>query len=291
MIDEHKLPYIKYLAFFVFSAPFFFWSAFFPVSVSVWLGLSAGALLALPFLWLYFRALRPFSVAPFPLLLAAALLALVLALAFFRAQNLFLERCLFPQLPLWALSLVLALFTIWMAVRGLLPLLGFAGLAGIPVLLLFLLSIISSASKIDPHFVSGLLPFSLRGFLSSAPVAGALFLLQGLVLLTALTQTEKPKAVFRETVLGLIISVILLSAAHWVAALALGPHVFESLPFQLYYPPGLTGTAEYLERTELLLLMVFFFSAVSNLSFLLLTVKNGLPFLKTKPAGGTEPGA
>ncbi|MDO4553016.1 MAG: hypothetical protein Q4C22_05715 [Bacillota bacterium] len=274
-ISSSSSSHVKYLAALSPAAPFFLWGAFFPVSASAWLALPAACALALPLLWLCSLLLERFPALKDAALWPLSFLSLFAALASLRASSVFMGLCVLPQLPPWLPSLCLGLFSFWIALRGPRPLLGFCALSCLPVLALLLLSILSAASKIDPHFTYRYAPFTPQGFLSCLGPALLLFFFHGLLLIVLFPETEasvkNPRAAFFQTVRGFIPITVLLTAACWSTALALGPGVFESLSFPLYYPPGLTRTAEYLERIELLLLAVYFFAAVSQLGLLFLS--------------------
>lgn len=279
--EEQQPRYLEYLAFLYFLSSIFFLGALIPFHRMIWASLLLGAFLALPFLWGCHKLITRYGVGRLLLLLTSILAAGLCAATLYCLSD-FLAFCVLQELPIWLFPAAFLLCCIYAALKDIHVLERFSKLCGPVALLLLFLSICSGISKVRLSMSYGyfawrdFLPPSISSFLAGIVFFAVLFFVEGLVLITILNIKRKTPAVFKDTAKGFILSAFFLSAAYLVTVLALGPDVFELLTFPIYYPPGLTGTAEYLERIEVILLAVFILSEFVKTSVCLMMIKESL---------------
>lgn len=287
-VQETLQPrYVKDLAFLYFLSPLFFIGTILPLSSGIFAAIPLAGLMSLPFLYLYDRYLMRRSL-PLILRLMFMALAVFLGMNGLYGFSRFVKTCVMPDTPILLLPLALLLFAVWIAWDDIHVLERFSRITAPIVLILLALSILSAATKIEPAFAERprlSLHQGNGGFFSMLWLIFFLYLAEGLILLTLLRQQfkvrdcpskEKPPAIFAEMTKGLLLGGLVLSLAYWVTILALGSDVFEILTYPIYYPPGLTKSAEYLERTEILLLAVFLFTEFLRTGVFLMLLKEGL---------------
>lgn len=279
--------YVKDLAFLYFLSPLFFIGTVLPLSDGMFAAIPLSGLMALPFLYLYDRYLTCHSL-PLILRLVFMVLAVFLGISGLYGFSRFVKTCVMPDTPIFLLPAALLIFAVWISWDDIHVLERFSRIAAPIVLILFALSILSAATKIEPVFAErprlSFFPGN-EGFFSILWMIFFLYLAEGLILLTLLRQQfkvrdcpnqKKPPAIFAEMTKGMLFGGLLLSLAYWVTILVLGSDVFEILTYPIYYPPGLTKSAEYLERTEILLLAVFLFTEFLRTGVFLMLLKEGL---------------
>ncbi|WP_130863811.1 GerAB/ArcD/ProY family transporter [Bacilliculturomica massiliensis] len=292
-IEEQQPKYQEYLAFVYFLSSVFFLGALIPFHRMIWAGILLGAFLALPFLYGVHKLIARYGTGKSLLLLAGLLSCGLCAVTLYCLSD-FLAFCALQELPVWFFPAAFLLCCVYGAVRDIYVLERFSKLCGPVVLALLFLAVCSGISKVRLSLSYGF--FAWRDFLApsfSAFLAGTvffavLFFAEGLVLLTIMNAKRKTPAVFKDTVRGFLLSAFFLAAAYLVTVLALGPDVFEMLTYPIYYPPGLTGTAEYLERIEVILLAVFILSEFVKTAVCLLTIKESLLAISRRTSMQTQ---
>lgn len=288
-LDHQKHPrYVEALGFLYFLSPLFFIGSVLPLSRGIWIAIPLASLMALPFFYLYDQFLIAHRL-HLSIRLIFMILAVFLGISGLFYFSRFVKICVMPETPGFLLPAAILLFAVWSSLKDIHVLERFSRIAAPIVFFLLCVSIISAATKIDFHFLENPLGDSLGSALGGTffPMLWlifALYLGEGLILLTLVRQQfkvrdsqeyEKPPAIFYSMAKGLLLSALLLSATYLITILALGPDVFEILTYPVYYPPGLTRSAEYLERIEILLLAVFLFSEFLRTGVFLLLLKEG----------------
>ena len=285
--DEQQPRYLEYLSFLYFLSSVFFLGALVPFHRTMWLSLLLGAALALPLLLALHRLISRFGQGKAMLSAAAAAAACLFAVTLYCFSQ-FLDACVLQELPMWLFPGAFLLCCAYTAAKDIHVLERFSKLCGPVILILLFLALCSGGAKASLTMEYGF--FSWRDFMpprAQALTGGGmffalLFLVQYLVLAVLVNAKRKTPAPFKDAAKGFWLSAVFLSASCLVAALALGPDVFELLAYPVYYPPGLTGTAEYLERIEVILLAVFVFSEFVKTSLCLMAIKEALLVIFSK---------
>lgn len=281
LYEEQQPRYLEYLAFLYFLSSIFFLGALIPFHRMMWATLLCGGLLALPFLYGVHKLIHRYGIGKPLLALTAVIAALFAALTLYCLSE-FLFSCVLQELPVWLFPAAFLLCCIYAAVKDIHVLERFSKLCGPVVLLLLFLAVCSGIAKVRLSFTYGFFSWrdytatSAGAFFSGVLFFAVLFFSEGIVLLTILNQKRKTPAIFKDAAIGFLLSIVFLSAAYLVTVLALGPDVFELLTYPVYYPPGLTGNAEYLERIEVILLAVFILSEFVKTAVCLMMIKESL---------------
>lgn len=279
--EEEQPRYLEYLSFLYFLSSIFFLGALIPFHRTMWINLFLGAVITIPLLYGVQRLIRRFGVGKLLPILAAVIATVLCAISIYCLSQ-FLFSCVLQSLPIWMFPAAFLLCCAYVASKDIHVLERFSKLCGPVILVLLFLAICSGISKVRLSFSYGF--FAWRDFISLSPKAfipgtlffAALFFLEGFVLITILNIKRKTPAVFKDMAKGFILSTVFLAAAYLTTVLALGPDVFELLTYPVYYPPGLTGTAEYLERIEVILLAVFIFSEFVKTGVCLMMIKESI---------------
>ena len=299
MMHREKSPgYVEYLTFLFILSTVFFLGTLIPFQRTVWAQILCGALPALILLLLFLYMTRQRRVGRFWAFCAAVIAVCLSALSLYCMAQ-FLYFCVLQELPVWLFPAAFLVCAFYGALWDVHLLQRFCKLCGPPVIFLLVLSLLSGASKIRFSLQYGIflwrdyLRVQTSSFLYGTLLFGVLFLLEGILLLTLLRtetafekQTVSPEAgsggkkkhhtLCRGFVKGYLLAVVSLAAIYFVTVLALGPAVFEFLTYPVYYPPGLSGSAEYLERTEIILLAVLLFPEFVKMTLCILMIKKSL---------------
>ena len=257
-----------FLSFTVFVSTIFFLGIYMGLLRLVWLSL----LIAGGFVWLILLLCRRFC--PRVIRVAAApagvrrLLSIVVLCygglvlyAFFR----FCQDCIFPDHPFDFFPVCFLLLTAYGARRGLETLQRTARIASVTVAVLLALTVVSTLQKLwaQRQFVASsfaaLTAFDMPGFALQTVLIAAVLLAQTLILLLTADPSDDASSQLRSLSRGLIRGIGASSLLYLLAVLALGSHSFERLTYPIYDMLSLPGVAEYLDRTEFLMLILFLF--------------------------------
>ncbi len=282
--EEQQPRYIGYLAFLYYLGTFFFIGRCIPLHRMAWLSFFIAAIAASILLYLFHQYIKRYSIGKWVLLISV-LFCVFIIISTFHCFIDFFHTCVLTNSPKWLFPAFFFLLCIWMAKKDIWVIELFSRLLG-PVTLFFLiLANGSSISKIELPYThdslrfDGFMQLSNNSFWNSTLLFFIIYFAEGFVLLTLLSMRKKNPSVYKDITKGLFASVILVSVTYFVTVLALGPEVFELLTYPVYYPPGLTQTAEYLERIEVILLAVFLFSEFLKFSLLLMMCKEAISFI------------
>lgn len=284
--EEQQPRYMEYLAFLYYLGTFFFIGRCFPMHRMVWFSFFISAILAGLLLYVYYLYLTKHKIGRW-VLLCTLLISIFIGCFSIYCFSDFFHTCVLNDTPIWLFPLAFLLVCVGMARKDIYVLELFSRILGPVVLFFLLLANCSSISKIESPYTHGFLTFdgfihpSGNSFWVSTLLFFVIYFAEGFVLLTLLSLRKKSPSVFKDTAKGLFLSVILLATTYLVTVLALGPEVFELLTYPIYYPPGLTQTAEYLERIEVILLAVFVFSEFLKFSLLLMMCREAISFIYT----------
>lgn len=284
--EEQQPRYMEYLAFLYYLGTFFFIGRCFPMHRMVWFSFFISAILAAIILYAFYRYIKNHEIGKW-LLLSAMLISIFIGSFSLYCFTDFFHTCVLNDTPVWLFPSAFLLVCAVMAKKDIHVLELFSRLLGPVILFLLILADCSSISKIELPYTHGFLTFdgfinpSINAFWGSTILFFIIYFAEGFVLLTLLLLRKKSPSVYRDTTKGLFVSVILLAITYLVTVLALGPEVFELLTYPVYYPPGLTQTAEYLERIEVILLAVFLFSEFLKFSLLLMMCREAVSFIYT----------
>ena len=257
-----------FLSFTVFVSTIFFLGIYMGLLRFVWLSL----LIAGGFVWLILLLSRRFC--PRVICVAAApagvrrLLSIVVLCygglvlyAFFR----FCQDCIFPDHPFYFFPVCFLLLTTYGARRGLDTLQRTARIASVTVAVLLALTVVSTLQKLwaQRQFVASsfaaLTAFDMPGFALQTVLIAAVLLAQTLTLLLTADPSDDASSQLRSLSRGLIRGIGASSLLYLLAVLALGSYSFERLTYPIYDMLSLPGVAEYLDRTEFLMLILFLF--------------------------------
>jgi len=284
--EKKQTRYMGYLAFLYYLGTFFFIGRLIPLHRMVWFSFLLAAIAASILLYAFYQYLNICKIGNWTLIISA-LISVVAGISTFYCFADFFHTCVLNDSPTWLFPSAFILVCLWMAKKEIHVLELFSRLLGPFVLFFLLLANFSSISKIELPYTydflmfDGLLHPASNNFWTSTLLFFVIYFTEGFVLITLLSLHKKSPFVYKDTTKGLFISVALLAITYLVTVLALGPEVFEQLTYPVYYPPGLTQTAEYLERIEVILLAVFLFSAFIKFSLLLMMCKEAVTFIYT----------
>ncbi|MBO4991924.1 MAG: hypothetical protein J6E42_07190 [Firmicutes bacterium] len=257
-----------FLSFTVFVSTIFFLGIYMDLLRLVWLSL----LIAGGFVWLILLLSRRF----FPRVIRVAagpagvrrLLSIVVICygglvlyAFFR----FCQDCIFPDHPFYFFPVCFLLLTAYGTRRGLDTLQRTARIASVTVAVLLVLTVVSTLQKLwaQRQFVvssfAALTAFDMPGFALQTVLIAAVLLAQTLTLLLTADPSDDASSQLRSLSRGLIRGIGASSLLYLLAVLALGSYSFERLTYPIYDMLSLPGVAEYLDRTEFLMLILFLF--------------------------------
>lgn len=272
--------YIKHLSLLFFLPPFFFIGAFFPMQRFIWLALLCATFFTLPFLYVMSHAFTP-SAPSLVFRILASVFCLIIGIAVLYGFSDFVYSCVLPDTNPLIIPSFLSLLAYYLSLQGLIPVEKFSRMSGLFIIILFLISILSTITKIDLFFM----PFSFsdyfptsnlnnrKSFWELTLIAWFILIIQCFILTVAFSETNKTSVIFKEMTKGLFTGGLLLAASYLAGVAVLGPNVLEALIYPLYYPPGLTGRAEYMERTEGVLLTIFTFSCFMHTSMLFISIR------------------
>ena len=277
-----------YLSFLFFLSSIFFLGALIPFHRMMWASLLLGGFLSFLALWVFHRLILRFGVSKFLLCIEAFFSAFLGALTLYCLSE-FFSFCVLQELPMWFFPSAFLICCGYAAVKDVYVLERFSKLCGPAVIFLLVLALGSGISKIRISFNNGF--FSWQDFIYPSDTTffvsvfffAVLFFIEGSILITLLNTRLKNLTPFKSTMKGFFLSILFLSCTYLITVLVLGPYVFELLTYPIYYPPGLTGDAEYLERIEIVFLAVFLISEFVKISLCLLMIKETfLSFLRKK---------
>ncbi|MBQ6949110.1 MAG: hypothetical protein IJN41_05430 [Firmicutes bacterium] len=266
--DTKQREYAFYLSFSSFIGTFFFLGIYLELLRTLWLSLLVGALIVWLFLTLLIhRSTSPVissnSVSAVQRLLALAAIAyggFALCGFFF-----FCQQCIFPQQGFWFFPVCFIAITGIGAFSQIHTLERTAKFTSAAVWILLLLTMISMVQKLwsEKDFIrktwSDLFAFETAPFLRETAIVTVILFLQALVLITVLECSNDRTAFLRSIRRALLPSVLLSSLLHLISVLALGAVSFEHLTWPIYDMLSLPGYADYLDRTELLMLLISLF--------------------------------
>ncbi|MGI6751031.1 MAG: hypothetical protein ACOX4U_00190 [Anaerovoracaceae bacterium] len=276
--------HIKSIAFLFFIPPFFFIGTYFPISRSFWLALLLAALLNLPSIYVLARIFKRFP-SPVAFRLLASVFAIIICIGGLYGFSNFIHSNVLPHTHPVIIPLILLILALYFSSQGLIPAGKFCFMSGLITQILFYISVLSSILKIDMFFLprsfTDYFPIGLwnnrNAFIQSTLLLWAILLMQSFIMFALFAKSNKTFIISKEMTKGLISAIIPLSASYLTAVAVLGPNVLESLTYPLYYPPGLTGKAEYMERTEGILLTIFLLTSFIQTSLLFSTLRTLLP--------------
>ncbi len=257
----------KYTFFLSFSALFsvlFFLGIYCPFAHTIWLSLLTGGILAWIVLTLIIR--KQVSLAAYsPIKHCLSLLSIGYGGFVLYAFFVFCHRVIFPDHNIFFFPVLFLIVIFWGASAGIAALERTSKFTSTLVIILFLLTVISTTQKIwdQKEFVLSSLPaivhIDVPVFLFQTVFVFCLFLVQSLVLFLTVEDTCDAPQILCSIRKALIPSCICSSLLYLLAVLALGTSSFEFLTYPIYDMLSLPGYAEYLDRTELLMLIIFLF--------------------------------
>ncbi len=261
---SRKKEYAFFLSFSVFTGTFFFLGIYIPLQRTLWLSLLAGGIAAALFLTLLLR-LRA-SLQGHPLL--GRLLALI-SLAYggisLYAFFVFCSHCIFPGHSFFFFPVCFLLLTAYGAEKGLYALERTSKFTSVAVAVLLVLTIASTLQKMwdQREFIGKtaalLLDIEASSFAVQTMLITVVLLWQALILFHAADDGCRAPQLLSSIRRALLPSILFSSALHLCAAAALGAYSFEFLTYPVYDMLSLPGYAEYLDRTEFLMLIAFLF--------------------------------
>lgn len=257
-----------FLSFIVFVSVIFFLGIYMGLLRMVWLSL----LISGGFVWLILALSRRFCpriirVAAAPAGVRRFLSIVVLCYgaltlyAFFR----FCQTCIFPDHSFFFFPVCFLLLTAYGARIGLDTVQRAARIASVTVAVLLVLTVVSTLQKLwaQRQFVvssmTALTAFDMPGFALQTVLIAVVLMAQVLTLLMTADPSGDASAQLRSLSRGLIRGTLASSLLYLLAVLALGSYSFERLTYPIYDMLSLPGVAEYLDRTEFLMLILFLF--------------------------------
>ena len=269
---QSSRDYAFFLSFSSFIGTFFFFGIFMPFYRTLWLSILIGG--ALVWLVLTISTPKKHWISPRFLAFLAITYGGLSLWAFF----VFCQRYLFPNHGFWYFPLCFLLFTTYGAHLGVKTLERTAKFSSVAIGVLLILTLLSMFQKISTQkdftvkICSDLFQLDTQSFLGET-AAVTLFLLCQALILTAFCDFRSPESpvnMFHSIRRALVSSILFSSALQLLGVLSLGPHAYEYLTYPIYDMLSLPGVAEYLDRTEFLMLVIFLFcESVKTIVFFL----------------------
>ena len=272
--QTHQTPrdYAFFLSFSSFIGTFFFFGIFMDFYRTLWLSLLIGGALV----WLVLTIAAPKKHWLPPRLLA--LLAITYGGLSLWAFFVFCQRYLFSNHGFWFFPLCFILVTAYGSHLGIAALERTSKFSSVSIMILLVLTTLSMIQKIftQKDFLleisTSLLQLDIHSFFKETALV-TLFLLCQALILTAFCDFRSPESpvnMFHSIRRALVSSILFSSALQLLGVLSLGPHAYEYLTYPIYDMLSLPGAAEYLDRTEFLMLVIFLFcESVKTIVFFL----------------------
>ena len=269
--------YAYFLSFSSFIGTFFFLGVYLELLRTLWLSLLLAGILVWIVLTLLLRLSR--KTPSFPLKTSFVRRPLALAAIVYGGFSLcgfffFCQQCIFPSQSFWFFPVCFLGITTLGGLGRIHTLERTAKFTTAIIGILLLLTAISMVQKLwsETAFLKAtwmdLFRFDSRYFLLETGFVFVILLVQALILILVLEQPKEITFFLCSIRKALIPSVLCSSLLHLIAVLALGTHTFEHLTWPIYDMLSLPGYAEYLDRTELLMLLICLFcESVKTIAF------------------------
>ncbi|MBR7148337.1 MAG: hypothetical protein IKD13_05855 [Firmicutes bacterium] len=269
--------YAYFLSFSSFIGTFFFLGVYLELLHTLWLSLLLAGILLWLVLTLFLQlgrknpsSLRKTPLVRRPLALAAIAYGGFSLCGFF----FFCQQCIFPSQGFWFFPVCFLGITTLGGFGRIHTLERTAKFTTAIIGILLLLTAVSMVQKLwsETAFLKAtwmdLFRFDSRYFLLETGLVFVILLVQALILILVLEQPKEITFFLCSIRKALIPSVLCSSLLHLIAVLALGTHTFEHLTWPIYDMLSLPGYAEYLDRTELLMLLICLFcESVKTIAF------------------------
>lgn len=282
-----------FLAFQFYISSMFFFGRIMPFHRAIWLVLPAASLAAALLLFFYHRYQNRHQLNRVILTLSGLMSAGIFILSLYCFTQ-FIHICVLPQVSPWIFA---ACFGV-LCVSGCLVQFGtlerFASLSGPVVIALLFLADLSGLLKIRFSGSFGFATFDNYFIVPSHQLWATflflfmIYLSEGVILINSIALNKKAPWPYRNTVKGQLFSTLAVSITYLITIAALGPFVFEQLTYPIYYPAGLSWTAEYLDRIEVILITVFCLTEYCKLSLLSNHIKTVALFISRKNSRSKE---
>lgn len=260
----HEGEYAFFLSFSAFVSVPFFLGIYMSLLRTAWLSILIGGLFSWFFLSLLIktRCLK----SPRPILSRAfALFSFMYGGIALYAFFVFCQVCIFPQHSFLFFPICFLIVTAYGACQGIHTLKRTAKFTTCTVIFLLFLTLISMLQKLlsQREFlgqsVGELFFFDMTAFIRQTLFLTAMLILQVLTLILITGNQKNADSFLFSIRRGLFWGVFCSALLYLVAGIALGAHSFERLLYPIYDMLSLPGYAEYLDRTELLMLIIFLF--------------------------------
>lgn len=264
--------YAFFLSFSSFIGTFFFFGIFMPFYRTLWLSILIGGALV----WLFLTIAVPKSHWISPRILA--FLAIAYGGLSLWAFFVFCQRYLFADHGFWFFPPCFILLTTYGAHLGTETLERTSKFSSVSIMILLLLTTLSMIQKISTQknftleVSFSLLQLDIQSFLSETAVVTLFLFIQALILTSFcdFNLTKTPSDMIHSIRQALVYSILFSSILQLMGVLALGPNTYEYLTYPVYDMLSLPGAAEYLDRTEVLILVIFLFcESVKTIVFFL----------------------
>ena len=269
---QSSRDYAFFLSFSSFIGTFFFFGIFMPFYRTLWLSILIGG--ALVWLVLTISTPKKHWISPRFLAFLAITYGGLSLWAFF----VFCQRYLFSNHGFWFFPLCFILVTAYGSHLGIAALERTSKFSSVSIMILLVLTTLSMIQKIftQKDFLleisTSLLQLDIHSFFKETALV-TLFLLCQALILTAFCDFRSPESpvnMFHSIRRALVSSILFSSALQLLGVLSLGPHAYEYLTYPIYDMLSLPGVAEYLDRTEFLMLVIFLFcESVKTIVFFL----------------------
>ena len=192
---------------------------------------------------------------------------------------LFCQTCIFPRRPFFFFPICFISLTAYGAYQGIYALERTAKFTSFAIIVLLFLTAVSMLQKIwaQREFVrrsiNALLPLQEAPFVVQTLRLTAVFLFQALVLLQTVDDSCDVPTLLRSIRRGLTWGSLCSALLYLLAVMALGAHSFQRLLYPIYDMLSLPGYADYLDRTEFLMLIIFLFCESTKTISILLSGK------------------
>jgi len=260
----HQREYAFLLSFAAFVSVPFFLGIYMGLLRTTWLSLLIGGLVAWLCLTLVAKSRLLSKHRPLLrriLAISAFLYGGITLYAFF----LFCQKCIFPQRSLFFFPVCFVILTAYGAHQGIYTLERSAKFTSCTVMVLLFLTAVSMFQKLwaQREFVQqsigDLLSLDSTAFIEQTIFITVVLILQSLILLLTVDELDDVPSLLTSIRRGLSWGIPCCALLYLLAAAALGAHSFERLLYPIYDMLALPGYAEYLDRTEFLMLIIFLF--------------------------------
>ena len=265
--------YAFFLSFSSFIGTFFFLGVYFDLYRTIWLSILIGAVLVWVFLHLLIRSDVAFPNHPL-VLRFLAMISIAYGGFSLYAFFAFCQEAVFPGNSFLFFPICFLTFTMFGAENQIHTLERTSKFTSAVVTLFLVLVIISMTQKLwdEKEYVAdtwqALFVFHESDFGVQTVIVSLILLSQALVLLTVLEVPEDSVPFLRSISRALIPASLFSALLHLISVLSLGAFSFEFLTYPIYDMLSLPGYAEYLDRTELLMLIIALFcESVKTIAF------------------------